>query len=73
LQAGQEVVVAGVHVLSPGQKVTRYVPATVAPLGSTQTAPGGGPALAGARTAPANALNPTAPSQKPAATPKSAP
>ena len=73
LQAGQEVVVAGVHVLSPGQKVTRYVPATVAPLGSTQTAPGGGPALAGASTAPANALNPTAPSQKPAATPKSAP
>jgi RND family efflux transporter MFP subunit len=73
LQAGQEVVVAGVHVLSPGQKVTRYVPATVAPLGSTQTAPGGGPALAGASKAPANALNPTAPSQKPAATPKSAP
>ena len=73
LQAGQEVVVAGVHVLSPGQKVTRYVPATVSPLGSTQTAPGGGPALAGASTAPANALNPTAPSQKPAATPKSAP
>ena len=67
LQAGQEVVVAGVHVLSPGQKVTRYVPATVSPLGSTQTAPGGGPALAGAGPAAANALNPTAPSQKPAA------
>ena len=73
LQAGQEVVVAGVHVLSPGQKVTRYVPATVVPLGSTQTAPGGGPAPAGASTAPTNALNPTAPGQKPAATPKSAP
>ncbi len=26
LQAGQEVVVAGVHVLNPGQKVKRYVP-----------------------------------------------
>ena len=73
LQAGQEVVVAGVHVLSPGQKVTRYVPATAAPLGSTQTAPGGGPALVGASTAPASSINPTAPNQTPAATPKSAP
>ena len=73
LQAGQEVVVAGVHVLSPGQKVTRYVPPTAAPLGSIQTAPGGGPALVGASTAPANTLNPTAPSQTPAATSKSAP
>ena len=72
LQAGQEVVVAGVHVLTPGQKVTRYVPAKVAPLGATQTAPGGGPALAGASTTPAAALKPTAPSQTPAtaATPK---
>jgi membrane fusion protein, multidrug efflux system len=26
LNPGQEVVVAGVHVLSPGQKVKRYVP-----------------------------------------------
>jgi hypothetical protein len=26
LSAGQEVVVAGVHVLTPGQKVKRYVP-----------------------------------------------
>ena len=25
LQAGDEVVVSGVHVLTPGQKVTRYV------------------------------------------------
>ena len=73
LQAGQEVVVAGVHVLSPGQKVTRYVPATAAPLGSTQTAPGGGPALVGASTAPASSINPTAPNQTPAATPKSVP
>jgi hypothetical protein len=67
LQAGQEVVVAGVHVLSPGQKVTRYVPATVVPLGSTQTAPGGGPALAGASTAPVPAPHPTAPPTTPAA------
>ncbi len=51
LQPGQEVVVAGVHVLSPGQKVTRYVPATALPLGTTQTAPGGGPAQAGTTSA----------------------
>lgn len=63
LQAGQEVVVAGVHVLSPGQKVTRYVSDPAAPLGATQTAPGGGPARAAASTAPA-------PSQAPAAMPK---
>ena len=67
LQAGQEVVVAGVHVLSPGQKVTRYVPATVVPLGSTQTAPGGGPAPAGAGAAPVPAPHPTAPPTPPAA------
>jgi RND family efflux transporter MFP subunit len=59
LQAGQEVVVAGVHVLSPGQKVTRYVPATASPLGSTQTAPGGGPAPAGANPASPPPSTPT--------------
>ena len=31
LSAGQEVVVAGVHVLNPGQKVKRYVPPRAAP------------------------------------------
>ena len=67
LQAGQEVVVAGVHVLTPGQKVTRYVPATVAPLGATQTAPGGGPAPVGVSIAPAALPNPSAPSRSPAA------
>ena len=63
LQAGQEVVVAGVHVLSPGQKVTRYVPASATPLGSTQTAPGGGPAPAGVNAAPPTPVtnNPSTP------------
>lgn len=37
LTAGQEVVVAGVHVLNPGQKVKRYVPprAATAPVSTT--------------------------------------
>ena len=36
LNPGQEVVVAGVHVLNPGQKVKRYVPprTTAAPAAS---------------------------------------
>jgi RND family efflux transporter MFP subunit len=68
LQAGQEVVVAGVHVLSPGQKVTRYASAPAAPLGATQTAPGGGPVPVGASAAPAP--NPTTPQQTPAAAPR---
>lgn len=41
LQAGMEVVAAGAHVLSPGQKVKRYRPA-----GSTAPAPAGAPASA---------------------------
>ncbi len=52
LQAGQEVVVAGVHVLSPGQKVTRYAPLSSQPLGATQTAPGGGPSPGATSAAP---------------------
>jgi len=67
LQAGQEVVVAGVHVLSPGQKVTRYVPATVVPLGATQTAPGGGPAPTGSSAAPVPSRQPIAAPTTPAA------
>ena len=67
LQAGQEVVVAGVHVLSPGQKVTRYVPATVVPLGATQTAPGGGPAPTGSSAAPVPSRQPIATPTTPAA------
>lgn len=40
LNAGQEVVVAGVHVLNPGQKVKRYVPPRVtAPTPATPAAP----------------------------------
>ncbi|NBX55500.1 MAG: efflux RND transporter periplasmic adaptor subunit [Betaproteobacteria bacterium] len=63
LQAGQEVVVAGVHVLSPGQKVTRYTPQSVQPLGATQTAPGGGPVqAAGAASAVSASTN--TPSQR---------
>lgn len=34
LNPGQEVVVAGVHVLTPGQKVKRYVPPRAAPAGT---------------------------------------
>ena len=67
LQAGQEVVVAGVHVLSPGQKVTRYVPATVVPLGATQTAPGGGPAPTGSSAPPVPSRQPIAAPTTPAA------
>lgn len=37
LSAGQEVVVAGVHVLNPGQKVRRYVPPRTAPAAADAT------------------------------------
>ncbi len=39
LTPGQEVVVAGVHVLSPGQKVKRYVPPRAANAPATSAAP----------------------------------
>lgn len=39
LQAGQEVVVAGVHVLNPGQKVKRYVPPRTAETPAAPAAP----------------------------------
>lgn len=39
LSAGQEVVVAGVHVLNPGQKVKRYVPPRAAAAPATPAAP----------------------------------
>lgn len=39
LSAGQEVVVAGVHVLSPGQKVKRYVPPRTTNAVATPAAP----------------------------------
>lgn len=39
LAAGQEVVVAGVHVLSPGQKVKRYVPPRATPEAVVPAAP----------------------------------
>lgn len=39
LQAGQEVVVAGVHVLNPGQKVKRYVPPRTVDAPATAAAP----------------------------------
>jgi multidrug efflux system membrane fusion protein len=39
LNPGQEVVVAGVHVLSPGQKVKRYVPPRVANAPATPAVP----------------------------------
>lgn len=39
LAAGQEVVVAGVHVLNPGQKVKRYVPPRTTGASATSAAP----------------------------------
>ena len=39
LNPGQEVVVAGVHVLNPGQKVKRYVPPRTADASTTPAAP----------------------------------
>ncbi|MBI3349002.1 MAG: efflux RND transporter periplasmic adaptor subunit [Burkholderiales bacterium] len=39
LTAGQEVVVAGVHVLNPGQKVKRYVPPRTTSSSTTPAAP----------------------------------
>ena len=39
LNPGQEVVVAGVHVLNPGQKVKRYVPPRTANASTTPAAP----------------------------------
>lgn len=55
LAPGMQVVSTGVHVLSPGQKVTVYQPKT------------GGAAAAKAQTAPGNAALPAAPTDAPAA------
>ena len=57
LQPGQRVVIAGVHVLTPGQKVTLYAP-TAAPAASAAPAAGavnGAATATGAATAPATA------------------